>query len=37
MRTIVILTVLSATLALGGCFHHSKVYTGDPVMLPPLK
>jgi hypothetical protein len=36
MRTIAALAVLSALLALGGCFHHSQVYT-EPVVLPPLK
>ena len=37
MRMIAALTVLSAILALGGCFHHNQVYTADPVVLPPLK
>lgn len=33
MRTIVVFTVIVATLALGGCFHHrQQVYATD---LPP--
>jgi hypothetical protein len=40
MRVIAILAVLSALLALGGCFHHNQVYTSEavpPRALPPLK
>jgi hypothetical protein len=33
MRSIVVFTVIVATLALGGCFHHrQQVYTAE---LPP--
>ena len=33
MRTIVVLAVIAASTALGGCFHHSQqVYTEE---LPP--
>ena len=37
MRLIAILAVLSTFLAVGGCFHHSEVYTAEPIELPPLK
>jgi len=37
MRMIAALAVLSALLALGGCFHHAQVYTAEPQVLPPLK
>lgn len=37
MRMIAELAVLSAFLALGGCFHHAQVYTAEPQVLPPLK
>ena len=37
MRMIAALAVLSALLALGGCFHHSQVYRAEPQVLPPLK
>ena len=33
MRTIVVLAVIAASMALGGCFHHTQqVYTAE---LPP--
>ena len=33
MRTIVVLAVIAASMALGGCFHHSQqVYAAE---LPP--
>ena len=36
MRVIVILTVLTAPVALGGCFfHHNQAVVAQP--LPPLK
>lgn len=37
MRMIAALAVLSAFLVLGGCFHHTQVYTAEPQVLPPLK
>jgi len=37
MRMIAVLAVLSAVLALGGCFHHNQVYNAEPIVLPPLK
>jgi len=37
MRMIAMLAVLSASLALGGCFHHAQVYTENHQVLPPLK
>jgi hypothetical protein len=38
MRIIVVAAVLAASFALGGCFHHSQVYTTEaPHPLPPLK
>ena len=37
MRMIAILAVLSASLALGGCFHHAQVVTQNHEVLPPLK
>lgn len=38
MRTIVVFTVIAATLALGGCFHHrQQVYTTDIPAATPYK
>lgn len=36
MRMIAVLAVLSAFMALGGCFHHTQVVS-EPTVLPPLK
>ena len=39
MRTIVALAVIAATIALGGCFHHTQqAYVTDlPPMAEPIK
>ena len=38
MRTIVALAVIVATLALGGCFHHTQqVYVSELPATTPLK
>ena len=40
MRIIVTLTILTASLALGGCFHHGQTYAEavpPPVAHPPIK
>jgi hypothetical protein len=40
MRMIATLAVLTALLAVGGCFHHNQVYNSEalpPKALPPLK
>ncbi len=38
MRTIVALAVIVATVALGGCFHHSQqAYVSDLPATTPLK
>jgi len=38
MRTIVVLAVIAASLALGGCFHHDQVYSTElPPATTPLK
>jgi hypothetical protein len=34
---IALLAVLSACVALGGCFFHHHQAIREPVMLPPLK
>jgi len=35
MRLIAVLAVLTASFALGGCFHHNQAVIVEP--LPPLK
>lgn len=41
MRTIVTFAVIAASIALGGCFHHTQqVYTAElppPLEVPPYK
>jgi hypothetical protein len=37
MRTIVALTVIAATLALGGCFHHRQAVAEIPMETTPYK
>jgi hypothetical protein len=38
MRTIVALAVIAASLALGGCFHHTQqAYVSDLPATTPLK
>jgi hypothetical protein len=35
MRSLIVMAVLAATLALGGCLNHSQVYTAE-ALPPPL-
>ncbi len=37
MRLIAVLAVLTASFALGGCFHHNQAVIVEPQPLPPLK
>ncbi len=37
MRVIAVLAVLTASFALGGCFHHNQSVIVEPQSLPPLK
>jgi len=39
MRTILILTAVTASLALGGCFHHGQQVYAEPLppAAPPIK
>ena len=37
MRLIAVLAVLTASYALGGCFHHNQAVIVEPQPLPPLK
>jgi hypothetical protein len=35
MRTILAFAVLAASAMLGGCFHHSQVYSAEALPPPP--
>lgn len=37
MRIIVVFTVIAATLALGGCFHHRQAVVEVPMDTSPYK
>ena len=37
MRKIAFFAVLSACMALGGCFFHHSQIAPEPTVLPPLK
>lgn len=43
MRIVLAIAVLAASAMLGGCFHHSQVYTAEalppppPLSAPPMK
>jgi hypothetical protein len=41
MRTIALLALMAASIALGGCFHHQQAVYAEPlpppVSTPPLK
>jgi hypothetical protein len=37
MRSIIVFTVIAATLALGGCFHHRQAVAEAPLETTPYK
>lgn len=40
MRTIALLAIVAASIALGGCFHHQQAVYAEPlppISTPPLK
>jgi hypothetical protein len=37
MRVIIALALVTAVMALGGCFHHQQVYTEQVLAPTPIK